>query len=92
MECHISNETMDKPCLSRSKQNNPTHRTEEPLPAPITSYPLPAEYWTRPIEGQNTDWWSISSHWLGSEHPLHYNVAAADAMYQPDGELLTVHT
>jgi hypothetical protein len=58
---------------------------EEQLPAPISSYPLPSEYWTRPIEGQNTDWWTISSHWLGSDHPLHYNLAPADAMYQPDG-------
>jgi outer membrane protein assembly factor BamB len=39
---------------------------EEPLPAPILSYPLPAEYWTRPIEGQNTDWWTISSNWLNA--------------------------
>ncbi|MCW4000096.1 MAG: PQQ-binding-like beta-propeller repeat protein [Candidatus Bathyarchaeota archaeon] len=39
---------------------------EEPLPNPITSYPLPTEYWTRPIYGENTDWWSISSNWLGT--------------------------
>jgi hypothetical protein len=39
---------------------------EEQLPEPTTSYPLPTEYWTRPIEGQNTDWYSISSNWLGS--------------------------
>ena len=38
---------------------------QEPLPAPKDSYPLPTEYWTRPIEGQNTDWYSISSNWLG---------------------------
>ncbi|HLC00417.1 MAG TPA: PQQ-binding-like beta-propeller repeat protein [Candidatus Bathyarchaeia archaeon] len=38
----------------------------EPLPDPITSYPLPQEYWTRPIYGENTDWWSISSNWLGT--------------------------
>jgi len=37
---------------------------EEALPAPILSYPLPTEYWTRPIEGQNTDWYTISSNWL----------------------------
>jgi outer membrane protein assembly factor BamB len=42
---------------------------EEPLPDPISSYPLPAEYWTRPIYGENTDWWSISSNWLGSGSP-----------------------
>jgi len=38
---------------------------EDPLPSPKTSYPLPTEYWTRPIEGQNTDWYTISSNWLG---------------------------
>ena len=38
---------------------------QEPIPAPKDSYPLPTEYWTRPIEGQNTDWYSISSNWLG---------------------------
>jgi hypothetical protein len=37
---------------------------EEALEEPVLSYPLPTEYWTRPIEGQNTDWWSISSNWL----------------------------
>jgi outer membrane protein assembly factor BamB len=42
---------------------------EEPLPPPITSYPLPAEYWTRPIYGENTDWWSISSNWPGTGSP-----------------------
>jgi outer membrane protein assembly factor BamB len=38
---------------------------EEQLPSPTNSYPLPTEYWTRPIEGQNTDWYKISSNWLG---------------------------
>ena len=28
--------------------------TTRSVPAPIDSYPLPTEYWTRPIEGQNT--------------------------------------
>jgi hypothetical protein len=42
---------------------------QEALPAPITSYPLPTEYWTRPIYGENTDWWSISSNWLGESSP-----------------------
>jgi outer membrane protein assembly factor BamB len=39
---------------------------EDQLPLPQGSYPLPSEYWTRPIEGQNTDWYRISSNWLGS--------------------------
>jgi hypothetical protein len=38
---------------------------EEQLPGATSSYPLPTEYWTRPIEGQNTDWYAISSNWLG---------------------------
>lgn len=41
---------------------------EDQLPDPISSYPLPEEYWTRPIEGQNTDWWSISSNWLSGAY------------------------
>jgi len=42
---------------------------EEPIPNPITSYPLPQEYWAHPIYGENTDWWAISSDWLGSGSP-----------------------
>ncbi len=55
---------------------------QDPLPDPITSYPVPSEYWTRPIEGQNTDWWRISSNWLGSP----YIAGNTDHMlFQPDG-------
>lgn len=39
---------------------------EDPVDVPITSFPMPTEYWAHPIEGQNTDWWRISSNWLGS--------------------------
>ncbi len=39
---------------------------EDPIATPITSYPLPTEYWTRPIEGQNSDWYTIASNWLGA--------------------------
>ena len=51
---------------------------QEPLPNAITSYPLPTEYWTRPIEGQNTDWWTISSNWLRGAQ-------IADGAVQSDG-------
>jgi len=37
---------------------------QEAVQAPPT-YPLPSTYWTRPIEGQNTQWSSIASNWLG---------------------------
>jgi outer membrane protein assembly factor BamB len=39
------------------------------VPDAKTSYPLPTQYWTRPIEGMNTDWWAISSNWLGTGSP-----------------------
>jgi hypothetical protein len=39
------------------------------LPPPINSYPLPTSYWTRPIYGENSYWFSISSNWLGTGAP-----------------------
>ncbi len=54
---------------------------EELIPDPITSYPMPTEYWTRPIEGQNTDWWSVTSNWLGATHPS----IASGIRFQQDG-------
>jgi hypothetical protein len=39
---------------------------QESLSPPVMSTSGPAEYWTRPIEGQNTDWWNIASSWLGT--------------------------
>ena len=64
---------------------------QEPLPAAKDSYPLPTEYWTRPIEGQNTFWYTISSNWLGE--PFILSGAAVGggtaglyiARVQPDG-------
>ena len=34
------------------------------IPA-IPSTPLPTTYWTRPIYGENSNWYTISSNWLG---------------------------
>ena len=31
--------------------------------------PLPTEYWTRPVYGENTLWYSLASNWLGSGAP-----------------------
>lgn len=41
---------------------------QEALPAPKDSYPLPTEYWTRPIEAENTYWGTISSNWLSGAY------------------------
>jgi hypothetical protein len=42
---------------------------EEPIYEYPGSYPLPQEYWTRPIYGENPGWYSISSDWLGTGSP-----------------------
>jgi outer membrane protein assembly factor BamB len=58
---------------------------DEPIVA-INSYPLPKEYWARPIYGENTDWWTISSNWLGTGSPefksfnFGYNVAISGSV------------
>jgi hypothetical protein len=57
----------------------------DPIPDPITSYPLPSEYWTRPIYGENTDWWSISSNWLGNGAPNYGGYTSyGEAMFPGD--------
>lgn len=33
------------------------------------SYPLPTQYWTRPIYGENQYWFTIASNWLGTGYP-----------------------
>jgi len=37
---------------------------EEPIER-IPETPLPTEYWTRPIEAENSNWYTIASNWLG---------------------------
>jgi hypothetical protein len=46
----------------------------------LPEVPLPKEYWTRPIEGENFLWDSISSNWLGGAA----NSASTD-VWQKDG-------
>lgn len=58
---------------------------EEKIPEPMESYPLPTEYWTRPIEGQNTIWWTISSHWLRGAHFGSFQMSAGYNLWQKDG-------
>jgi outer membrane protein assembly factor BamB len=49
---------------------------QEPISLPPT-YPLPTEYWTRPIEGENNEWYTIASNWLNGAHEFQ--------KVQPDG-------
>ena len=55
---------------------------EDSIPT-LGSYPLPTEYWTRPIYGENTDSWVIASDWLGSGSPMFVNTK--NRVYNPDG-------
>ena len=57
---------------------------EEPIPGP-PSYPLPTEYWTRPIEGQNTAWDNVASNWLGSTDYTAYGSPQIQYDVQPNG-------
>jgi outer membrane protein assembly factor BamB len=43
---------------------------QQPIPPAITSEPLPTNYWSHPIYGENSNWWSISSNWLGTGSPV----------------------
>ncbi len=56
------------------------------VPAAVDSYPLPTEYWTRPIEGENSYWYSVASNWLASPYIIGagagYGIPGA---FQPDG-------
>ena len=56
---------------------------EEPVPTLNIVHPLPTEYWTRPIEGQNQDWSKVSSNWLASARDV--NKGWIDSFYQADG-------
>ena len=49
---------------------------QEPV-TPPSNFPLPTEYWARPIEGQNKDWYTISSNYLSTP--------AIVGRVQPDG-------
>jgi outer membrane protein assembly factor BamB len=56
---------------------------EPQYPAGWASVPLPTEFWSRPIEGQNTDWYQISSNWLNNAHDK--TNGGYNNKYQPDG-------
>ncbi|MGA3290819.1 MAG: hypothetical protein ABSD42_11345 [Candidatus Bathyarchaeia archaeon] len=48
---------------------------QTPIPT-LSSYPLPSQYWTRPIYGENPAWYTISSNWLGSGAPVEPSVGS----------------
>ncbi len=47
-----------------------TLQVQQDKVADIPGTPLPTDYWARPIEGQNREWWTISGNWYS---PNGYN-------------------
>ncbi|MDT8782504.1 MAG: PQQ-binding-like beta-propeller repeat protein [Candidatus Bathyarchaeota archaeon] len=61
---------------------------EEEIPGITPSAPLPTEYWSRPISGENTDWYAVSSNWLNGPYIRTGATATGGSgygRYQPDG-------
>jgi len=57
---------------------------QEPvIPVGWTPTPLPTEYWTRPIEAQNTEWYKVASFWFNNAHDTDNPVS--NNRYQRDG-------
>jgi hypothetical protein len=43
----------------------------------LPSAPLPTAFWTRPIYGENTAWYTIASNWLGWGSPNYVGIAVS---------------
>ena len=56
---------------------------QEPIVASIGSTPLPTAYWTTPIYGKNSNWYTVSSNWLGSGSPILAGYTSS-TLYHPD--------
>ena len=54
---------------------------EEPI-AHWPGAPLPTDYWNRPIEGQNREWWTISGNWFEARG---YNASSQGYYYKGGG-------
>jgi outer membrane protein assembly factor BamB len=55
-----------------------------PVNAATTGFPLPSQYWTRPIYGENSNWYTISSDWLGTGNPQFWAENYIHNLYVPD--------
>ncbi len=61
---------------------------DEQVPPPTGGGALPTEFWSRPIDGGNSDWYTISSHWLNGPYIRSGATATGGAgygRYQKDG-------
>jgi outer membrane protein assembly factor BamB len=76
----LPNDYTNDTYLASSATTTLTVQDEEVTRLP--GYPLPTEYWTRPIEGENTGWASISSNYLA---PFGAAFMYGSERFQPDG-------
>ena len=49
-----------------TRETATTNFTVQQTPLSTLGFPLPTAYWTNPIDGQNWNWYTIASNWLGS--------------------------
>jgi outer membrane protein assembly factor BamB len=78
--------TYQNDTFSAAKKTATLTVQQEPIPAPITGYPLPTKYWTYPIEGQNNNWYAIASNWLSTPYvPGAGSAFGIPGAYQPYG-------
>ncbi|HSV49357.1 MAG TPA: PQQ-binding-like beta-propeller repeat protein [Candidatus Acidoferrales bacterium] len=62
--------------------------TEEQVPGVTNGASLPTEYWSRPINGENSNWYTIASNWLNQPYIRSGATSTGGAgygRYQKDG-------
>ena len=69
--------------LESSRTYTVTVQQDPVYPTAVTTYPLPTEYWSRPIEGQNNAWGAVSANWLNSAADRDYG--SSDNRVQTQG-------
>src|SRR3989339_256325 len=69
--------------LESSYTSTVTVQEERVVPRGFTTTPLPTEYWTRPIEGQNTEWYRVASNWYSNVRDE--SNGGPNNRFQPDG-------
>jgi outer membrane protein assembly factor BamB len=62
-----------------SQSNIATVTVQQDIVAYLPDTPLPTDYWTRPINAMNYNWYSIAGNWLGGPNGI-YRV---DSQYNP---------
>ncbi len=56
---------------------------QEGMVPTFPSTPLPSDYWDRPINGMNRDWWSISGNWLMRGYNATYRAFDSVSAFNP---------